>query len=466
MIRILFILLAVMAAVLALLLQQPLLYGLAAALLVVALILVVASLQRRQKRQQKQASEPPAARPKAAPAASDDLTSLGILEIRPKGSKAMHLSAPPADEGGEEVAAPAVATSERPERSDRPEKPATGSDLNGSRPSPATSPLPGSASPLVGRSGQREKLPIHAVDAGAEAPHAAVLLPYLQTLRAALDAQTVCLLRQEEMGLRYHIEAILSQNAYARSGGTFTTAAPLLNASEARRPTTVRRVGESGIPQINLGYYREAIAVRQVAMAPVPRQHDETLYFLLADTMQEGALGTPHRRAMLAEFAHLLGTILDTPSQEALSGEPEQLRPRRDIIAEEMEKARAHRRSLALALVYLNEAEARADEGPEAVATSEKALEAHLRKATRQGRVERFGELTFGVFYTGTAADVEGWAMQLQNELAHASGPLEGGVSIGIAMLQDRHRDPDAFRGAATTALGEAFETGECVIVE
>src|SRR5690606_24741066 len=104
--------------------------------------------------------------------------------------------------------------------------------------------------------------------------------------RVALDAQTVCLLRQEEAGLHYHIEAIVSLNAYARSGGNFTTAAPLLNASEARRPVTVRRVGEGGVPQINLGYYRESIAVRQVAMALVPLPAGAPSYFLLADTMQ------------------------------------------------------------------------------------------------------------------------------------------------------------------------------------
>src|SRR5690606_2255661 len=99
-----------------------------------------------------------------------------------------------------------------------------------------------------------------------------------------------------------------------------------------------------------------------------------TPYFLLADTMQEGALGTPYRRSVLADFARLLGTIMDAPSDDEGPAEPEQLRPRRDIIAEEMEKARAHRnRPLALALVYLNQAEARADEGAEAVAAAEQA---------------------------------------------------------------------------------------------
>lgn len=452
MIRILFMLLAFVAALLALLLQQPFLYGLAGAFLVVVLILVITSLRRRQKRHRKAQDALSRPEPAAATRPEEDLSSLGILEIRPKGR--VRAAAVP---GIGESRAPEPRLAERPQAepaAEESEKPPAPAEPNGAR-SPA------------GRLAVKERLPsVHAVDTQPDAPYAALMLPYLQALRIALDAQTVCLIRHEDIALHYHLEAIVSQNAYARSGGSFTTVAPLLNASEARRAVTVRRVGENGIPAANLGYYREPIAVRQVAMAPIPRRGDPVVFFLLADTMQEGVLGTPHARTILADFARLLGTLMEAPPPEEGADVTEQIRPRRDIIAEEMEKARAHRRPLALALAYLNQSEARADEGAEAVAEAEEALLSYLQKATRQGRVERFGELTFGIFYNAPVADVEAWAMRLQAELAERTGPLEGGISIGIAMLQDRHTHPDALRADATSALSEAYETGTCTIVE
>ncbi len=39
-------------------------------------------------------------------------------------------------------------------------------------------------------------------------------------------------------------------------------------------------------------------------------------------------------------------------------------------------------------------------------------------------------------------------------------------MSVGIAMLDDRHDGPDELRSDATAALRESFETGECIILE
>ncbi len=80
--------------------------------------------------------------------------------------------------------------------------------------------------------------------------------------------------------------------------------------------------------------------------------------------------------------------------------------------------------------------------------------------------MEHFGELVYGVFYAGEAAEVEPWVMSIQEQLLEESGPLAGGVSIGIAVLKDRHDDAEAFRADANAALREAFETGACTIVE
>ncbi len=142
------------------------------------------------------------------------------------------------------------------------------------------------------------------------------------------------------------------------------------------------------------------------------------------------------------------------------------MRPRREIIAEEMEQARARDQLLALALVYLNRAEDIAIAGEHAVGDAEHLLKARLTQAARNSRVERFGELTYGVFYDGDLPEVEAWGAQIQETLAQETGLLEGGVSIGIALLQDRHQTPDAFRSDATDALREAYETGTCTILE
>jgi PleD family two-component response regulator len=80
--------------------------------------------------------------------------------------------------------------------------------------------------------------------------------------------------------------------------------------------------------------------------------------------------------------------------------------------------------------------------------------------------VERFGELTFGVFYNGDVVDVEPWAERLQDEMSATDGLLAGGVSIGVAMLRDETQSPEALREDATEALWMAYETGTCTIVE
>ena len=54
----------------------------------------------------------------------------------------------------------------------------------------------------------------------------------------------------------------------------------------------------------------------------------------------------------------------------------------------------------------------------------------------------------------------------VQRVMAEESGWLEGGVSIGIAVLQDRHEGPNDLRADATEALREAYQTGACTILE
>jgi len=336
---------------------------------------------------------------------------------------------------------------------------------------------------------------------GPHATEAPVLSPLLESLRAALEAETVCLLAQEEVVLEYRIEALTSTRTSTRTDGTFETRNPLLTATMSRQPVTVRSVEADTID--DLGYYEDAPDLRQVAVAPVPRPDDSTTIFLLADATDEANLGTSRARSLLEHYAEtvplLLGTTTapttdtdatpptagptgtprasespsdqepdPTPTEEQANGtspaEDDGPRPRREIIAEEMEAADAAAEDLALILVHLNRAESIARQGESAVHSAERRLSARLRQAAPGQRVERFGELTYGIFVRGGVDDVESWAADLQTAMARETGELEGGVSVGVAVRGSRH-DPQALRADATEALREAFETGTCTVV-
>lgn len=469
MLRVLFAILSVVVAILAVVMDQLALYLAAGALLLLVVILSVVSRVRKHRREKEAYA--------SAGSKDDELKSLGIMEIRPRGSGAP-IEAPPAeaapagDVPSETYAPPArVRTPEgdgrgagTPDAPEPAEAPASGPP----RVDPPA-PSPSRPEPPRGDADERPtavRMPVHA----AEEPLRAVVVPLLQALCAAADAHTVCLLRQGGGGLRYQIEGIVSRSAYARKGGSFSAKTPLLTEEMAEEPVIVGRVADDDIPAASLGYYREAIAVREVAMAPVPLRSETALHFLLVDATQEDTFGRRHHQ-ILHQFARLLATVLD--AEEGLedddadeAAEEPVVRPRREIIAEEMEMARAMNHPLALALVYLNEAENVAQRGASAVVEAETLLLARLRRATPKGRVERFGELTYGVFYEAPVQQVETWAADMQHQLDESDGPLRGGVSVGVAMMQPRHEGPEQLRADATAALHEAYESGQCTILE
>jgi hypothetical protein len=288
-----------------------------------------------------------------------------------------------------------------------------------------------------------------------------VVLSTLRALRAAVDATTVALLREETSPLGYTVEAIISRNAFARSGGRFAAADPLTKSGQALIPVTHRCNGSGGFDAKRLGYYHEPIAIHEVAFVPMRRQQET--YLLVADTMLDDALGEPEAVRMLSEFARLIQALIGEPVPAQDGPEGESLRPRREIIAEEMNDARSVNRPLALTLVHLNRSEDLADEDRPAI---ELAMEARLRQSASDGRVERFGELTYGILRQQDIEEIAQWASGLHRSLRNEKGTLNGGVSVGVAMLAERHEGPDELRGDATAALRESFETGECVILE
>jgi len=465
MIRVLFSVLAVVVAVLAIVLEQPLLYA-AAAVLVVVVVIIWLSVLRRRHQQAITTYKPTTTAP---PLPEEDLKSLGIMEIRPK----ERVTKPPQDPAGTEG---------------RTESPGISSARPVAPPPKPTAPL----KEFVTAFDESEPPVLHVIQETMqetarepEMPFSfgdAVLAPFLQSLRAALHAHTVCVLKQEDFAPDYEVIAHVS-DAAARLYDAFSTETPLLTASMARHPVTVRAVDAGDLPHSHLAYYRTAPdGIRQVALAPVPRPSALEAYVLLADTTEADGLSFHRAQTLLTQFARSLGTLLDVPEQRPaprpasgdalglMHTEPPtsegSMRPRREIIAEEMEQARNEASPLALALVYLNRAEAIADEGEAAVLQVEDQLEARLRQTTGHRRIERFGELTYGIFYDGTLLQVEAWGAEVQRTLSEETGLLQGGVSIGIAMLQDRHETADDFRADATEALREAYETGTCTILE
>ncbi|PSQ95357.1 MAG: GGDEF domain-containing protein [Bacteroidetes bacterium SW_9_63_38] len=316
-----------------------------------------------------------------------------------------------------------------------------------------------------------------------------VLGPYLESLRAALGAQSAGLLIQEEVVLEYRVEALASVQPNVQHTGTFETQEPLLTATMSRQPVTVRSLNEIG--REDLRYYGTVPAIAQVALAPVSRPNSSDTVFLLADATAEVDLGASQARSLLEQFADTIGLLLDIDDlrreqapegavepdapASAADGAPvdapandsadeDEPRPRSEIVAEEMEAADSAADDLALVLVHLNRAESIARKGEEVVASAERHLHSRLNDLAPGQRVERFGELTYGIFVRSGVNDVEEWAAHLQDTMAQEAGELEGGVSVGVA-VRAAHHDPEGLRSDATDALLEAYETGTCTII-
>lgn len=324
-----------------------------------------------------------------------------------------------------------------------------------------------------------------------------VFAPLLEAARAALEAQTVCLLVQEDVALTYRIEALASSHASVQKNGSFDTQTPLLTATMSRESVTHRSLAGSEVAIEDLGYYDDPPAVDHLALAPVAQPDASSTTFLLADASSDVDLGGSRTRTVLSHFADTVALLLDAdrspdaPDPEHSSDDAgeaenptlfsqhangtaeadpdpeddseESPRPRRELIAEEMEDAQAASDPLALALVHLNRAESIARQGDEAIASAERLFQARLEQKAPNQRVERFGELTYGIFFRAGPDTIEPWIADFEAAMAQEEGQLEGGASVGVAVWTDE--DPEALRAAATEALREAYETGTCTIV-
>jgi len=463
MLRSLLAVLAVLVAGLAFLFGRPWLYIATGAILAGALGLLGWWLWTTY-----QAEAPERPRPQPESEGPDSsLDELGIVDIQPEET----------DDGTAETTASDAATSPSDTAPDNASAPSP------SGPTPATQPPPAARDDTNG----------HPADTTPETPSEAdanttVFGPLLEALRAALDAQTVCLLVQEDVALTYRIEALASTHDAVRRSGSFDTQAPLVTATMSRESVALRRLTEAEIAIEDLGYYDDAPAVDHLAVAPVAQPDASSTTFLLADAPASSDLGASRARSVLTHFADTIAFLLDAdrvpppPASDAEAPEDDAdaedspaltsdvedngddgPRPRRELIAEEMEAVQATDDDLALALVHLNRAESIARRGREAVASAERLFHARLDQMAPRQRIERFGELTYGVFFHEGTDAVEPWVADLESAMADEQGELEGGVSVGVAVWDEE--TPEALRSEATKALREAYETGTSTIV-
>ena len=196
MLRVLFIILAVVSLSLAIVLGEAMLYALAAVLLIAAVGLMTAKMRRRH-------NDVPETFMQAPEQPEEDLAQLGIMEIKPVGD------------------AGADYDDDDDDASDHPDKVVLESFFS-------DAPENKKRESTAGKARKKAPRPRIMVSEASTQSYADVLIPALRSLRASVDAYTVCLLRQEDVPLRYHIEVIVSQNSYARNGGSYSAKEPML----------------------------------------------------------------------------------------------------------------------------------------------------------------------------------------------------------------------------------------------
>ncbi|MEM6646317.1 MAG: hypothetical protein AAF730_08685 [Bacteroidota bacterium] len=459
--RFLFTALAIVSVVLAFALNTWMLGGLAVVLVGAALALHITE-RRKQHRQSKQSY---------LSSEAEDLRSVGILAIRPVEQVAEELTAGRDGFSGHQLPEiallPPQASAEVLDTADVEHAPEASADVP-----PAEEPedvweAPAGDGALV--MPDAHSALGYAVDVVPTASEQTDLFTAtLQALHAAIGAHTVCLLRQDDFMYDYVVEAIAGPEGQIRSAGQqFSVEGPLLTPRRMRTPVTIMNVaGEHGLTAERLGYYTATpSAVHQVAVAPVEQPDELKAYLLVADVTGEETLDVLRKTALLKQFAQLFRLYLDDSGAQRKVNITDVARPRREIIAEEMHTARFEGHPLALALVYLNGAEDLARFGEDVVERAEREMASVLSAVTDQGRVDRFGVLTYGVLYRGDVADVEAWSERVEEAFAIEDSYLSGGVTVGAAVLCEEHDGPEDLRDDAKYAMKEAYERGAFTIL-
>jgi hypothetical protein len=413
----------------------------------------------------------------------DELSDLGILEIRPKqkvnpvqgsgnGVLSGPAAAPKSKQGVSLGPAPAnqaktsipVATGEETIDSNEADVPPSRGRTEGARGGGNGGASSGDGAMVAGP----DEIPLtvrpvtdqeYSVRYANPALDSRVILPCLEALSAAAGSQTACLLERIDNSLRHRILAIASRSDYARSGGQYTVMVPYVGRNA--RPGSVHvRSYDKDLDSSLLRYYSEHTSIHSLAAVPLARNEVDA-HILLCDSRRSDAFASKDICALIAQFARTIDHVLAPPA----GNDDEIMAVGVRAIEEEMLSARSENNPLALALVHLNQSGTHGDFASGYMSVENRLLE-QLRDSDPAIRIERLSTYTYGVFYVGTINDVEDWAVTFETQIE--SDPVIGhtGVSIGVAMLADRHETADEFRIDAMAALEEAFESGACTILE
>ena len=272
----------------------------------------------------------------------------------------------------------------------------------------------------------------------------------LEGFRCAIGGHAVGALRQiSDDGREFSILGTAGLDWAKTRGDRFRCQVPLLSSSQR---LAIRSVNATDLPARYLSYSFNAGVITRVAVTRI----GATSIVLLIDTVDEYGLMHPRTVDLIKLFAQTLNLLFYREDP---------LRPRHEIISEEMAQARVRGQELALALVLLNDAESISKLGPSLIQQVEESMQASLKRSAMSHRVEKFGELLFGVFTDGRRANLEIWHEQVRAAFAEDNDDLDGGVTIGIAVLNERHTDAIAFREDARKALLEAYDRGGRTVI-
>ena len=454
--RVLLVGLAVIAAVLGYLMDIAWLLSIGGALFVIALLTLI-GLSVKRKRRRADAER----RRNLELSRDDELRSLGISDIRPKGQSesAAKPSAPsePVEEDGWDLAVADDFEAELEEE----EVAEDDDDAPAAEAVPRVSEAETDDEPRPVASPGRRVEPVPAMQARDDSPFWRVHSPtavnsFLRALWASTEVQTVGLFSTDAGRKYYTLEAALSHSPAVRREGRFPASDFLAHAVSLDRPLTVL---EENDPLLRaLPYYRQPVHVGGAAVLPV-EDHEGQPVFLVVDLPPDQPGFTERQRTLLLGNAELLGTMLGQPEDDEAN--QRSVPTRRSIITEEMRRARANNRPLALALVYRTDAETVTERGEDAVAEAERDLRLHLEDLGRGHRIERFGEQMYGVFLYDDVDGLEAWAEEARDQAEAKGLPL----AIGVARLGERHADADALRADAANALQEAFAAEQPVVI-
>ena len=277
-----------------------------------------------------------------------------------------------------------------------------------------------------------------------------VLNGILEGFRSSIGAHAVGALRQlTNDGHEFSVLGTAGMDWAKTRGDRIRFQVPLLRKSQHM---AIRSVNATDLPARYLSYSFNAGVIKRVAITRI----GATSIVLLLDTVEDYGLMHPRTEDLIELFAQTLNVLFYREDP---------MRPRHEIISEEIARARARGQELALALVLLNNAESVSKLGQGLIQQVEDSMLTSLQRSSLSHRVEKFGELMFGVFTDGRRPSLEVWHNQVRAAFEEDDVNLDGGITIGIAVLSERHTDAKSLREDARNALVEAYNRGGRTVI-